>query len=167
MLKCVKCSSELETQGLLDAHMKSHEMKQLLCEQCNEAFTKQVDLDKHTDGIHKNNHEWNCDSCPFQAYTANELMKHLKETSHQPSKNIANRRLLYNDYKKCYTCKLEFEGHWNLMNHRKILHPSNKKCFLFADGSCTRGNECWYVHEELLMEVDESFNSDNAEYCGG
>ena len=88
-------------------------------------------------------------------------MNHRKITSHQPSQNIKDKKLLFNEYRQCYTCKLEFEGYWNLMNHRKSAHPSNKKCRFFPDGKCSFGKECWYVHAELLMEVDESFKSDN------
>ena len=42
------------------------------------------------------------------------------------------------------------------MNHRKATHPSNKKCRNFPDGNCTWGKDCWYVHSEDLMEVDET-----------
>ena len=34
------------------------------------------------------------------------------------------------------------------MNHRKIVHPSFKRCRKFDFGSCTRGDDCWYSHEE-------------------
>ena len=47
---------------------------------------------------------------------------------------------------------MEFDGYFNLMNHRKLLHPSNKKCRNFPD-SCNFGNQCWYVHEEK-MDID-------------
>ena len=43
------------------------------------------------------------------------------------------------------------------MNHRKLVHPSIKRCRNFPDGKCTFGMDCWYVHEEQLMDVDESF----------
>ena len=187
--KCTSCSSELESQGLLDAHMTSHE-SELSCDQCDDVFTKSSDLKAHTEREHDhasefecsqckekftNNSdlkthlekhstkcEWNCENCSYQAYTAVELMKHLKITSHQPSKAISNKKLLYSDYRQCYTCKLEFEGYHNLMNHRRDIHPSNKKCYLFSDGKCPRDNKkCWYVHEEQLMEVDESFKSES------
>ena len=189
IFKCIKCSSELESQGLLDAHMAGHravyacdqcderftrkaDLKthiehehalKLLCNQCEETFTSSSDLKTHLEN-HSTSCEWNCDGCSFQAYTAVDLMKHLKLTSHQPSQAISNRRLLYSDYRQCYTCKLEFEGYHNLMNHRRDIHPSNKKCYLFSDGKCPRDNKkCWYVHEEQLMEVDESFQSENQE----
>ena len=60
------------------------------------------------------------------------------------------------NYKKCYTCDLEFDGYINLMNHRKEIHPSTKKCRNFPGGNCIHGLGCWYAHEEQLMEVEES-----------
>ena len=44
------------------------------------------------------------------------------------------------------------------MNHRKASHPSNKKCRNFKNNECIFNEDCWYVHEEDLMDVDESFS---------
>ena len=44
------------------------------------------------------------------------------------------------------------------MNHRKSVHLSNKPCRNFP-GKCSFGSDCWYVHEEELMDVDESFRN--------
>ena len=105
--------------------------------------------------------EWNCNDCAFQANSPNELMNHLKLTAHQPSQDIKEKRKLFREYKQCYTCKLEFDGYWNLMEHRKSVHPSIKRCRNFPGGKCGFGNECWYVHEEQLMDIDESFNDES------
>ena len=102
-------------------------------------------------------HEWDCDNCTFRSNKPDELRKHLKDTSHQPSITITNRTKLFEDYKRCYTCDLEIDGYTQLMNHRKEVHPSNRKCRNFPLGKCIYGNGCWYVHAEDLMDVDESF----------
>ena len=78
-------------------------------------------------------------------------MKHLKLTSHQPSSEIKERRALFLDYKQCYTCKMEFDGFWNLMNHRKSSHPTNKKCRNYPL-NCQFKTECWYVHQDDKSE---------------
>ena len=54
---------------------------------------------------------------------------------------------------------MEFDGYYNLMDHRKIVHPSKKQCRNFP-ANCTFGNDCWYVHHEP-MEIEEP--SDNME----
>ena len=109
----------------------------------------------------KNKEDWNCNDCPFQANIAAELINHLKLTAHQPSQNNHDQGKSFKDYRRCYTCQLEFDGYWNLMNHRKTAHPSNKRCRNFPGGKCNFEKECWYVHEEDLMDVDESFKSDS------
>ena len=80
-------------------------------------------------------------------------MKHLKLMGHQPSKEL-DKKKFFRDYRQCFTCKMEFDGYHNLMNHRKVVHPSNRKCRNFP-GSCTWGNECWYLHHEP-MDIDQS-----------
>ena len=144
--------------------MKTHEIHKPkhYCEVCDIDFRRKVELDTHNIKKHGScqiPNEWNCNNCPFQANSADDLMKHLKTTAHQPSPEIKNKKKLFCDYKQCYTCKLEFNGYWNLMEHRKIMHPSNKKCRNYPGGKCSFGSECWYVHEEQLMDVDESFES--------
>ena len=155
--QCEKCDKELESEGLFNAHMQSHHIPKpvFACEHCDDEFNLKHDLMVHVRDMHIKKHkseEWNCDSCSFQASEPSELMNHLKATGHQPSKNI-DKKKIFKDFKQCYTCRMEFDGFYNLMNHRKLVHPSNKKCKNFP-GSCSFGNECWYVHEEA-MEIDQ------------
>ena len=110
--------------------------------------------------------EWNCDDCAFQANCASELMKHLKVTSHQPSKNVSDKRKVFEDYKQCYTCKMDFDGYYNLMNHRKIVHPSSKKCKNFPRGECNFGSGCWYVHDDdEKMDTEDTFDNFKCDVC--
>jgi hypothetical protein len=90
-------------------------------------------------------------------------MKHLKITSHQPNLRLEDKRKIFQDYKQCYTCKMDSDGFFNLMNHRKTVHPSNKKCRNFP-GSCTFGNDCWYVHNKQT-EPEESENNFKCDLC--
>ena len=91
-------------------------------------------------------------------------MKHLKVTAHQPSKNIQDRRMLFEDYKQCYTCKMDFDGFYNLMNHRKSVHPSNKQCRKYLADGCTFGDDCWYVHNEV-SKPEETFDNFKCDLC--
>ena len=120
------------------------------------SFQERSDLDKHVARQHTNRSkesQWNCNDCDFQGNEASELINHLKVTGHQPSKSMEKRKS-FKEYKQCYTCKMEFDGYYNLMDHRKNVHPSKKECRNFP-ANCTFGNECWYVHQEP-MDVDEA-----------
>ena len=156
MLKCNQCDSMLESEGLLKSHMQMHlkEPNEYACQYCDLVFESKSVLEEHISATHAKTRsdEWNCNDCAFQANDAPALLNHLKTTGHQPSKDL-DRKKVFNDYKQCYTCNMEFDGYFNLMNHRKVVHPSNKRCRNFP-GSCTFGNECWYVHQEP-MEIDQ------------
>ena len=152
IFKCDKCDLELESQGLLEAHDRNHHVQKerFSCDSCTKMFGNKCDLQNHIVVQHTEKEtaqEWNCNDCSFQGNGPSELINHLKVTGHQPSQEIENRKSSFYDYKQCYTCKMEFDGYWNLMNHRKIVHPSNKKCRNFPE-NCKFGKECWYVHEE-------------------
>ena len=49
-------------------------------------------------------------------------------------------------------CMIVIDVTHNLMNHRRDVHPSRRKCQNFP-ASCAWGNTCWYKHEEP-MEID-------------
>ena len=152
LLKCDQCEAKLESQGLLTAHSNSHIKAHLIsCEKCETKFTNKDELENHMSKQHLEEKiflDWNCNDCPFQGDTAMTLLNHLKITSHQPS-SLVDKRNLFEDYRQCYTCKEEFDSYQNLMNHRKIVHPSNKKCRNFPT-KCTFNNDCWYVHDEQM-----------------
>ena len=165
---CDLFGETFETVDQVEKHMlEKHNSKELSCDSCGTSFQRQSYLEEHIRIVHNTptelDNEWNCNDCPFQANIASHLMKHLKITSHQPSPTINNRKALFLDYKQCYTCKQEFDGYWNLMNHRKIHHPSNKKCNKFPQ-SCTRGKTCWYVHDED-NELEQNIETESTFKC--
>ena len=166
VFKCFKCEQELESQGLLDSHDRQKHERNFSCTVCQSEFQKRLDLEMHNIEEHetKVSDEWNCNDCFFQATNPSELMNHLKIKSHQPSPTIKDKRKVFQDYRRCYTCDLEVDGYVNLMNHRNNVHPSKKKCRNFPGGKCTWGKTCWYVHSEELMDVDESFKQEETKY---
>ena len=159
--KCSQCDKTLESQGMLDAHTQVHKSNIHECDSCGSKFQMKSDLEIHVKSSHREvineQYEWNCNDCSFQASEPSELINHLKLKAHQPSEHC-DKKQLFKEYKRCYTCNLEVDGYYNLMNHRKEKHPSNRKCRYFPDGKCHRGSTCWFVHAEDLMDVDESFS---------
>ena len=165
--KCSECLFEFLSDGLLEAHKKTHKMNKS-CEICSKFFNDIKSIEEHMKTEHIEKHttsEWNCDDCAFQANCASELMKLLKITGHQPSKDISDKRKVFNDYKQCFTCKMDFDGYFNLMNHRKVVHPSNKSCRNFLSGACKFEDECWYVHDkkDVSQNAFENFKCDQCE----
>ena len=95
IFKCHQCAKELESNGLLSAHMSTHEAQKFACRRCNLEFEKSLDLEMHKIERHEvcnQAEEWNCNDCFYQSITASDLMKHLKITGHQPSQNIQDKR---------------------------------------------------------------------------
>ena len=93
--------------------------------------------------------QFNCEDCPFQAETRDDLRKHLQRTKHKPSEYT----------EECYTCKMEFSSYWFLMNHRKSEHPSTKICRYFKVDACDFDAEtCWYKHENKNKPVPQEFS---------
>ena len=148
IFQCDQCDSQLESKGLLQAHRTTHKdpNSEHAFELCVSFFTNQDEFDRHVHISHAET-EWNCNDCPFQSNDAQELLNHLKITGHQPSKKL-DKKKVFKEYKQCFTCKMEFDGYYNLMNHRKVVHPSSRKCKNFP-GSCAWGNDCCYVHHVM------------------
>ena len=149
MILCSICDLAFKTQELLKIHEKTHEIS---CDKCGKMFNEEFDLKKHVCDEHieykkiSKSTKWNCSNCDYEGSSASELRKHLKETGHSPNCDISDRKQVFEDYRECYTCKMDFEGYISLMEHRKAIHPSNKKCKNYDSGKCIYGDKCWYVH---------------------
>ena len=155
MFECKKCTSKFFSKSLFEVHQKNHDLK-LACENCADTFKDEDELTEHLRTKHSQE-EWNCMDCAFQASCASELMKHLRLKAHQPSINVTDKRKLFSDYRQCYTCKMDFDGYKNLMDHRRSLHPSKVKCRDYPN-NCPHGIKCWFVHSE--KDVNNEMLSD-------
>ena len=163
LFNCDSCGAKLESSGLLTAHIKSHDkVIPLSCDQCSTIFDEEENLQKHMTATHvksKKFDDWNCNDCLYQGHGAPALLNHLKYEKHKPSP-LVDKRSLFPDFKQCYTCHEEFDSYHSLMEHRKVVHPSNKKCRNFPTNCKYSSKECWYIHEEP-MDVDSSLHSTN------
>ena len=152
--KCDKCQECFESESDLRKHELIHSKAEFDCNICGRCFKVEDDLVAHQKHFHEEENQiWHCNDCAYEANTQTKLNEHLKNANH--TAKIDQRR---KNYDHCYTCDLAVDGYWSLMNHRKDYHPSNKKCKNFENGICQFGVKCWYVHEEDLMETDESLN---------
>ena len=146
---CNQCDHELESEGLLIAHMNSHEVERK-CDQCGTVFWTESLLMDHVENNHKDfvkssPKQYNCNDCAFQGENGIELKRHIKRTKHTPS----------DTQETCYTCKKVFTSYFKLMNHRKSEHPSNRTCRFFLDGECIfDADDCWYRHHEKQKQEE-------------
>ena len=164
------CDQTCEDEEMLRKHIQNHKdhMALIECEHCDEEFSRSKQLQRHMISVHdaRTDKELNCNDCDFQGNNEAQLAKHLHETQHAPSPRISTKVRLVTI--QCFTCDKQFSSKWNLMEHRKIDHPSNKICRDYKKGSCKRNNEdCWYVHKTGDPEVDGTDNTGHKCYiCG-
>ena len=80
----------------------------------------------------------------------------MKSTGHKPSEKIET----------CYNCQAEFSSYRQLMNHRKLEHPSRKICRYFLKQECVFDDEtCWYVHNAgHTMNTKEGDNFNEVDF---
>ena len=147
---CTGCEAIFASQEEVMNHKRdSH--TEFKCYICERIFKTKVEMKNHISGFHKDDVEIGCSDCVFEAKEALDLNEHLAIMKHKVSLNRKDK-----NYERCYTCDLAVDGYWSLMNHRKEYHPSNKKCKNFANGICQFGIKCWYVHEEDMMDTDDT-----------
>ena len=49
---------------------------------------------------------------------------------------------------KCFACGIDFGNMYELMNHKKKNHPSDKPCSKYEVGECVyTAEKCWYSHD--------------------
>ena len=150
---CVKCKSSYITKKTFEEHLKSHSDYEYTCQHCEGKYKTKVQmknhaLEKHGVGVGKQVKQFNCTDCSFQGDTWSQLKNHIQILGHNPVE--------YSE--RCYTCKQEFSSYWKLMTHRKVEHPSNKRCRYYLKQQCYFNNEtCWYRHEMNIKEVETQF----------
>ena len=133
----------------MKTHMKIKHQEKYNCTPCKLEFTTQGSLVRHQKISHNKKVELICDECQFQASTGPELRKHLNTLNHKASTEIDMNTL--GDTFKCKECSEEFSDFWNLMNHRRDLHPEKRRrCRNDLKGECdfadSGPNGCWWRH---------------------
>ena len=70
-------------------------------------------------------------------------------------------------YYRCFQCGEEFESLNHMMLHRKGNHDSVKICKKFVENKCTKGPECWWLHEnEVLMKSPQKSQAQGFQKTG-
>ena len=82
-------------------------------------------------------HWWDSNECSFQAEEEFRLVRHIIE-AHRIT---------------CYTCKDTFISFSEMIEHRRVNHPSTKKCNTFPE--CVNGDRCLYTHEGSVVSSEK------------
>lgn len=102
------CKKQLESEGLLNAHMAEHRPR-IYCNDCDCKFTCEADLKFHRSVNHEEK-EWNCDSCSFQA-------RHDEPMETDPVVNQSRKTNI-----NCQICDNIFETIHSLRTHKTNEH---------------------------------------------
>jgi hypothetical protein len=84
-----------------------------------------------------------CEECSFKTDSELRLESHIKE-AHRIT---------------CFTCKNTFRSFSDMIEHRRIQHPSTKKCSNYPN--CERGESCLYIHEGTTNNLNTVVTQEN------
>ena len=174
MFDCPKCENVSKPKCELEIHTKSHEKKgqNYTCDLCDDRFTSKNNLENHEVKEHRINTQsetqLNCNDCYFQANTGPELKKHLNLKQHKASSGVGKSSL--GETLKCRDCGEEFSAWWNLLHHRRDVHPEKRRrCRNDIKNECqytedTGPNGCWWKHGQNTSK-SKNFEAKYGQTC--
>ena len=128
MLICDQCGSELESQGLLVAHVKKHVTTCYSCEDCNHEFISKADFGSHLKNVHASTR---CTSevCDDKFISKEDLKEHIEK--------VHARKVF-----ACEYCEQIFTMERNLGIHVEHVHGKDSHS---VEWNC---NDCPYQGSE-------------------
>ena len=159
---CDHCAFQGTSEFELNKHInlkhigKNQPMRQTIkCRNCDEQFSEKWNLMLHRKQKHIESvafcRKKRDGMCPF----SNEKCwwSHKKRQAH----NI--------EQIECYFCDEILKDKPSLMKHRKAEHKSLiRKCEKYLKNNCPRESDvCWYLHEDVIMEIEEQNDKDKAQ----
>ena len=161
--KCDKCDEVYESEAKLKFHMTTHGPPK--CNVCCKTFVSKVELVKHNAKIHpEEKSQFHCDDCLLNFHTGPQLRKHMNTNHHKPSVTTNENEI--GETLNCKICSEEFSEWWNLMHHRRDVHPmKRKKCRNYMKGECSfEDDECWWRHANTF-ETSIDYQNDKCSIC--
>ena len=164
-----ECSFQSNERTFLESHMKekghTSEMIWIRDIEQTPSSTNQSPLQPvQTDNKQK--------KCPFcnDKFTSNSTLAQHRRENHptsKPCRNIAQCKFgiecfyshipIQEGYFRCFQCGEEFETINLMMLHRKGNHDGVKMCKKFLEDNCTKGSECWWLHETVdFQQIPEN-----------
>ena len=150
---CNQCDFQGTNKEQLDKHIYfkhtiEGQLQKIRCNTCGENFPAMTNLLSHRKNKHietvavcRKFSEGRCQFSPEKCW-----WKHERADEHK------------NNSASCYVCNENFETKSTMMIHRKNNHKELvSKCNNFSNNKCKfADNACWFLHEEIYMEIDEN-----------
>ncbi|KAL4238252.1 hypothetical protein ACF0H5_002965 [Mactra antiquata] len=174
-LRCEICNKRIYDKADLTEHMQSHnESKDFICDQCGQAFQKQIHLYIHSKRFHEETTSHECDICHKMLSSASGLLYH-KRVTHSDVRDcvceICGKRFktarcvrthmkMHSDAKPyhCDVCNKDYKYCHQLYSHKRIYHRHIQRYFCAV---CGKG----YYFEHLLKDHMNLHNGIKAHSC--
>jgi uncharacterized C2H2 Zn-finger protein len=150
----------------MENHIQNHKEiftnEELQCVICDQAFGNQRQLSRHMKG-HSSDEDGNanCNNCDYQGSSKQCLEKHKNITGHKGSEETVQNHMEQKHQIICFKCKEGFGSFPQLMEHKKVTHPSKRRCRNLPN--CEHGDKCWYLHPEDPAAMEVSSNDDKSQ----
>ena len=119
------------------------EPEKIKCRNCGEMFDNMWRLKNHRRDKHPHLRR----PCIYDLEDRCNKSANLCWYKHKETHNQNTQKMVKKTH-KCFTCQNDFESMNGLMIHRKQHHIDQcKPCARFAKKECSRGEDCWFIHE--------------------
>ena len=145
VFKCNTCGFTTNCEASWIKHSENHTALKIKCRKCGEVCDTDEILKDHIKSAHPRRN----------SQTINVIDEHIHCNKPCCPEKEVQMNLQHKSASKgnfvCRNCKESFENKWQLMNHRRDKHPTNKTCFYDAEDKCSfSANQCWYKHKDNI-----------------
>ena len=155
VFKCDTCGFSTNSEANFKKYAENHKELGIKCRKCGEVLTTEEALKEHLKSAH-----------PRKTITENSIDEHIHcntpRCSDEEFQTVSQNKNSKEGKFVCRSCKEKFEAKWQLMNHRRDNHPTDKMCFYDAEDKCSfSASQCWYKHKENRRSTTSETRSSN------
>ena len=173
--RCNKCDWSTETESYLQGHMIKHKVGQYQCQDCRENYLTKEELKDHISSAHSTTKNIQCNKCDKQFVSEHSLKQHTTSKHRNTIDNCSlpighPDRIQSNNSQSrilniaCIYCDKRFANGQDIEHHLKEHSENteqlannvfkdvkvNKPCRYFRIGVCVKGNECKFLHTDIV-----------------
>ena len=150
VFECINCGFKTNCETSLKKHIENHKVLRIKCRKCGAFCETEELLRDHLKIVHPRKSTVITNEQSQHEHIHCNAPRCSEEEIQIPTQNVNIRESRF----VCRDCKEAFESKWQLMNHRRDKHPSNKMCFYDAENKCSfSADQCWYKHKEAMKQT--------------